>query len=93
MTINTTGLNNINLDDDDNFDGDDPETIIYVRLTVQCNRYKQRKVFKKEIWKILMAAGWHPTRLVCVKGRKKRKRTVFDWRKAVKMLLVYVKNK
>ena len=29
--------------DDDNFDDDDPETIIHTRLMAGCNRYKQRK--------------------------------------------------
>ena len=37
---------NINLDDD-NFDADDPETIIHVRLMTWCNRYKQLKAYKK----------------------------------------------
>ena len=41
-------FNNINLYDD-NFDDDDPETIIHVRLMAWCNRYKQRKVCEKEI--------------------------------------------
>ena len=44
---------NINLDDD-NFDVDDPETIIHVRLMTWCNRYKQLKACKKEKNKELM---------------------------------------
>ena len=38
-------LNNINLDDV-NFDEDNPETIIHVRLIAWSNRFKQRKAFK-----------------------------------------------
>ena len=42
MGLNIIDLNNINLADD-NFDEDDPETIIHVRLIAWCNRYKQYK--------------------------------------------------
>ena len=40
-------LNNINIDVD-NFDEDDPETIVFVRLMAWCIRYKQRKTNKKD---------------------------------------------
>ena len=40
--------------DDVNFDEDDPETIINVRLTAWRDRYKQRKSCKKDISKELM---------------------------------------
>ena len=54
-------LNNISLDDE-NLDGDDdPETIIHVRLTAWCNRYDQRKAFKKEN-KELIPVAWRPRR-------------------------------
>ena len=46
-------LNNINLDDI-NFDEDDPESIIHVRLMTWCYRFKQRKALKKNINKGLM---------------------------------------
>ena len=52
---------NINLDDD-NFDVDDPETIIHVRLMTWCNRYKQLKACKKEKNKELMPIAQHPKR-------------------------------
>ena len=39
-------FNNISLGNN-NFDEDDPETIIHVRLTAWRNRFKQRKTFKK----------------------------------------------
>lgn len=32
MSFNTIGINNINLDDDHNFDEEDPETIVHVKL-------------------------------------------------------------
>ena len=47
--------------DDDNFDEDDTEVIIYIRLMDWCNRYKQRKARKKEIRKELMPVACHPT--------------------------------
>ena len=34
--------------DDDNFDGNDPETIIHVTLIICCNRYKQSKPCQNE---------------------------------------------
>ena len=40
-------LNNINIDDD-NFDEDDPETIVFVRLMAWCIRYKQRNTNEKD---------------------------------------------
>ena len=51
MSFNTIILNNINLDDDDNFDKDDPEIINLLRLMDWCNRFKQRKACKKKISK------------------------------------------
>ena len=46
MALNTIDFNNINLVDDD-FDEEDPDTSIDVRLIAWCNRYKQSKVWKK----------------------------------------------
>ena len=46
-------ITNVSLDDD-NFDSDNPETIIHVRLVAWCNKYKQREACKKEISKELM---------------------------------------
>ena len=48
--INNIDLNNINRNGD-NFDEADPETIIHVRLMAWCNKYKQRKTFKKKLSK------------------------------------------
>ena len=61
MGILSIDLNNINLDDV-NFDRDDLETIIHVRLMAWHNRLKQRKAFKKELTKELMPLVQLPTR-------------------------------
>ena len=47
MGLVDVDLNNITLDDDD-FDDDNPETLIYVRFRAWCNGFKQLKVCKKE---------------------------------------------
>ena len=52
MGLLTKDLNNINLDDDDNFGHDHPETIIHVRFMAWCNGYKQRKACQKFRWRI-----------------------------------------
>ena len=63
MGFTTIGLNDINLDDDDNnFDEDDPETINHVKLMAWCNRFKQHKACKNVIRKELMPVAWHPTK-------------------------------
>ena len=53
------GLNMLNLDngnlEDDNFDEDDPESTIHVRVMAWHNRFKQRKAFSKDINKELMS--------------------------------------
>ena len=54
-------LNDISLDDD-NFDKEDPETIIHIRSLAWRNRFKQCKACKKDISKELMLVEWHPTR-------------------------------
>ena len=46
MGILSVDINNINFDNV-NFDGDDPATIIHVRLKAWRNRFKQRKAMKK----------------------------------------------
>ena len=46
MGFNTIDLNNISLDDG-NFDEEDLETVIHVRLTAWHNRLKQHKAHKK----------------------------------------------
>ena len=61
MGIISVDLNKINLDDV-NFDEDDTETIIHVRIMAWCNRFKQSKAFKKDITKELTSVTWHHTR-------------------------------
>ena len=57
MGILSVDLNNINLNDA-NFDDNDPETIVHVRLLAWCNQLKQHKAFK-DISKKLMSVAWH----------------------------------
>ena len=54
-------LNTINLDDV-NFDEGDLGIIVYVRLMICHNRFKQHKAFKKDITKELIPVTWYPTR-------------------------------
>ena len=46
MGILSVDPNNNNIDDI-NFDENDPETIIHVRLLAWCNKFEKRKAFKK----------------------------------------------
>ena len=57
MGFNTGDINNINLDDDDAFDEDEPESINYVTLIAWRNWFKQRKTCKKEISKELVTVA------------------------------------
>ena len=50
MSIKSVDLNN------------DSESITHVRFMAWCNRFKQRKTFKKELIKELISVAWHPTR-------------------------------
>ena len=61
MGIFGVDFGKINLDDDNNFDEDDPETI-HVRLLAWRNKFEKRKAFKKDLSKELMPVAWHPTR-------------------------------
>ena len=59
MGIFSIYLNNINLGN--NFDEDDPDTIILIRLLAWHSKFKKRKSLKK-ISKKLMPIAWHPRR-------------------------------
>lgn len=48
MSFNTIGINNINLDDDHNFDEEDPETIVHVKLMAQSNDFNNGKNVKNK---------------------------------------------
>ena len=54
-------LDKINLDDDNNFDEDDPDIIIHVRLLARRNKFEKPKALKEKISKELMSVVWHPT--------------------------------
>ena len=53
-------LNNINLDN--NFDEDDPDTIIIIRLLAWHIKFEKRKEFKRELSEELMSVSWNPNR-------------------------------
>ena len=61
MDLVNLDLHNFSLDDD-NFNNDDSETIIHVRLPAWCNKQKQWKTCKKVTSKKLMPLAWHPRR-------------------------------
>ena len=44
-------LEKINLDDGNNFDEDDHDTIIHIRFLVWCNKFETRKALKQDISK------------------------------------------
>ena len=74
MGILSVDLNNINLNDA-NFDDNDPETIVHVRILAWCNQLKQHKAFK-DISKKLMSIAWHQQDDgigACEKMRKKNR--------------------
>ena len=48
VSFNTIGINNINLDDDHNFDEEDPETIVHVKLMAQSNDFNNGKNVKNK---------------------------------------------
>ena len=53
-------LNNINLGN--NFDEDNPDTIILIRLLAQHVKFEKRKALKKELKEELIVIVWHPKR-------------------------------
>ena len=60
MGILNIDLNNINLYN--NFDEDDPDTIILIRLLAWHIKFEKRKELKKELNEELMPVAWHPYR-------------------------------
>ena len=86
MGILNIDVNNINLEN--NFDEDNPDTIVPIRLLAWHNKFEKRKElekniseeFKKNISEELMAIAWHPKRwwAWCLpEDEKKRNRTDF----------------
>ena len=45
--ISAVGHDEINLDNNNNFDEDDPDTIIHVKLLAWCSKFKKCKALKK----------------------------------------------
>ena len=62
MGILGVDLDKINLDNDNNFDEDDPDTIIHVRLLAWHSKFEKCKALKNYISKELIAVAWHPKR-------------------------------
>ena len=60
MGIVNINLNNINLDD--NFDEEDPNTIILIRSLAWHITFGKRKELKKELNEKLILVAWHPNR-------------------------------
>ena len=62
---NVIGIRNIdinNINPDNNFDEDDLDTIILVRLLAQRIEFEKRKALKKETNEEMMLVAWHPNR-------------------------------
>ena len=60
MGILNIDLNIIDLDN--NFDEDDHDTIILIRLLAWHIKFEKRKALKKSITEELMPLAWHPKR-------------------------------
>ena len=56
---NRVDLDKINLDDDNDFDVDNPETIIHVRLLAWGHKFEKRKALEKKVDEKLMPLSWH----------------------------------
>ena len=61
MGILNIHLNNIKLVNT-NYDGDDPDTIIHVRLFAWHIKFEKRKALKIQLNEELMSIAWHPKR-------------------------------
>ena len=62
MGIPNIDLNNINLDGS-NYEEDDPDTIILIRLLAWHIKFEKRKALNKKIMDEFMPIAWHPKRL------------------------------
>ena len=60
MSILNIDLKNINLDN--NFDEDNPDSIILIRFCAWRNKFEKCKELKKELHEELMLVVWHPNR-------------------------------
>ena len=69
-------LNDINFDDT-NYDKDDPETIIYIRLLAW--HIEKNKALKKELNEELMLVAWHPKRWWNFCRSEDKKKDTIQW--------------
>ena len=79
MGIHSVDFNNVNLDDT-NDDGDEPRTVIDVRLLAWHSKFEKCKWLKKDCSKELMLVTWHPLGLWdwCLpKDEKNEKEPIF----------------
>ena len=60
MGILNIDLNNTNIDND--FDEDDSDTIILIRLLARHIKFEKHKEFKKVLSEELQPKAWHPSR-------------------------------
>ena len=60
MGILSVKFNNINLDK--NFDEDDPETIILIKILAQHSKFRKRKAVTKKMSEELVPIAWHSKR-------------------------------
>ena len=74
--LNNINLNNINLDN--NFDEDDPDTIIHVRLFPWHTKFEERKALKKDISKELKPVAWRPNRWCILEDEKNEIDPIFS---------------
>ena len=77
MGIVNIDVNNISLYD--NFDEEDPNAIILIRLLAWHIKSEKRKELKKMISEELMSVAWHPKRWwhFCVPDDEKKKQNPF----------------
>ena len=66
-------LNKFNLDDT-NYDEDDPESVIHIRILARHIKFEKHKALEKELNKELMLIAWHPRRWwnFCMSKDKKK---------------------
>ena len=78
MAILNIDLTNINLDDT-NYEEDDPDTIILIRLLAWCIKLEKRKGLKKKISEELMPTVWHSKRWwnLCISEDEEKNRSTF----------------
>ena len=63
FNCNEMGILNIDLDNislDNNFDEDDPDTVILIRFLAWHIKFEKRKALKKELNEELMPIDWYP---------------------------------